>query len=127
MARMKKNNMDTWPEEQRNAYPHPANRGVVKKAVAKLEKLPKYKRPLFEAKLAKYKCFLKQAVTCPAKQMTTFVNQWEDLDWDVKAIRPADERPSVKEWQKPADRVISDEEHERLNKLRFGDRAVIIK
>jgi hypothetical protein len=105
---------DTWPQEQWTKYPHPKARGNKIKTIAKLEKLAKTKRPGFEAKMAELICYCKQEKWYNAPMMQTFVNNWEGLEYDVKAIRPADERRStVKEFTGHADRAIDNEEHFR--------------
>jgi len=100
--------MDTWPTDKWEEYPHPGNAGNKKKTIAKTEKIPVKKRYLFDGKLAVYKAYLKQEKWQKPMQMARFVNNWEDLVFNVKAIRPAEQRCTVKEFQGHADRPDSE-------------------
>ncbi|MDH4263971.1 MAG: hypothetical protein OEV78_13115 [Spirochaetia bacterium] len=98
--------MDIWPAEQWSLYPHPGNRGNKIKTIAKLEKLPKGKRIAFEAKLAQLKAYCKQEKSWyHAPMMQTFMNNWEGLEYDVKAKpQHVEPRSTVKEYVKPPEK-----------------------
>jgi len=66
---------DPWPETAWRAYPHPANRGNRKAALAKLKKIPIDDRPKIAAGIANYRDYLEIATWQKPCMMQTWLNQ----------------------------------------------------